>query len=165
MARVVIKIGDIFSVKLDEEHKRYFQYIANDLTQLNSDVIRAFKKEYPLDASPDLSEIVKDDVVFYAHCVTNLGVKMGIWKKVGKAPIPDELNVLFRGSRDSGQKLGEEPIKISEKWYVWKINEEFKYVGKLEGDDQKAEIGLIVNPYDIVYRMKIGEYDFFYPGY
>lgn len=44
MVRVVTKVGDVFSVKLDNEMKKYFQLIAFDLTQLNSDVIRAFKK-------------------------------------------------------------------------------------------------------------------------
>lgn len=58
MARVVTKIGDVFEVKLDENTKKYFQYVANDLTQLNSDVIRAFKKKYPVDESPDLKDVV-----------------------------------------------------------------------------------------------------------
>ena len=38
------KIGDVFVVKVDDKSKKYFQYIISDLTQLNSDVIRAFKK-------------------------------------------------------------------------------------------------------------------------
>ncbi len=45
MKRVYIKTGDVFFVKVDNDYKRYFQYITNDLTQLNSDVIRAFKKK------------------------------------------------------------------------------------------------------------------------
>ena len=31
MVRVVIKVGDVFSVKLDNEGKKYFQLIAFDL--------------------------------------------------------------------------------------------------------------------------------------
>lgn len=51
------KIGDVFSVKLDDnkkkyfqlveisEHQRkYFQNVSNDLIQLNSDVVSAFKR-------------------------------------------------------------------------------------------------------------------------
>jgi hypothetical protein len=41
--RTVSTIGDVFSVPLGDGHKKYFQYVANDVTQLNSDVIRAFK--------------------------------------------------------------------------------------------------------------------------
>ncbi len=165
MARIITKIGDVFCVKLDDRNKKYFQYVAKDLTQLNSDVIRAFKKTYSIDEEPNLSEVVKDEIAFYGHCVTNLGVKMGVWEKVGKAPIVGELDVLFRGTNDYGHKLGDEPIKISNNWYIWKINEDFRDVGKLEGDNLKSEIGVVVNPFDIAHRMRTGKYDFVYPGY
>jgi len=59
MIRTNTKLGDIFSVNVTENTKKYFQYIANDLTQLNSDVIRAFKKEYSINDKPELSEITK----------------------------------------------------------------------------------------------------------
>lgn len=83
MAKTNTKIGDVFSVKIDDNNKKYFQLIAFDLTQLNSDVIRAFTKVYPINTNPDLSEIVKDEVGFYAHCVTKIGLKMGYWESVG----------------------------------------------------------------------------------
>lgn len=69
MVKANTKVGDVFSVKLDDRSKKYIQYIANDLTQLNSDVIRAFKTGYPIEAKPDLSLVVKGEVEFYAHCV------------------------------------------------------------------------------------------------
>ncbi len=53
--RVRTKIGDVFCVKVSESEKRYFQLIAYDLTQLNRDVIRAFKKVYDIDVNPSLS--------------------------------------------------------------------------------------------------------------
>lgn len=166
MARVIIKIGDIFSVKLDDNSKKYMQYVANDLTQLNSDVIRAFKKIYPIDSNPDLAEVVRGEVDFYAHCVVKWGVKLGFWEKVGKVSDVGKVEVIFRGTNDYGHKLGEEPIKISHNWYVWKINDErFTRVGELVGEDQKSEIGIVVSPDAIVHRMKTGKYDFVYPGY
>lgn len=166
MARVITKIGDVFCVKLDDRNKKYFQYVAKDLTQLNSDVIRAFKKTYSIDEEPNLSEVVKDEIAFYGHCVTNLGVKMGVWEKAGKAPIVGELDVLFRDTNDYGRKPDEEPVKISHSWYVWKINEEFRRVGKLEGENQKSEIGMVMNPLSVVHRIRTGEYNLpNYPGY
>ncbi len=74
--RIVTKIGDVFSFQINNSYKKYFQLVAFDLAQLNSDVIRAFKKEYPINTNPDLSDIVKDKVEFYAHCVTKLGLIM-----------------------------------------------------------------------------------------
>lgn len=166
MARVNTKIGDVFSVKLDDSSKKYFQLIAFDLTQLNSDVVRAFKTVYPIKETPDLSKVVKDEIDFYAHCVTKLGLKMNLWEAYGNIKDIGELNhILFRGTSDSGSKPGEQ-VKISQKWYIWHINDkDFTRIGKLEGENRKAELGIVVNPYDIVDRIKTGKYNFFYPGF
>jgi hypothetical protein len=167
MKRVSTKIGDVFFVKIDENSKKYFQLIAFDLTQLNSDVIRAFKTVYPIDANPDLSEIVNGDVEFYAHCVTKWGVKLGFWEKTGNTPTVGKLShILFRDTNDYGCKIGEEAVKISDKWYVWHINDaNFTRVGKLVGENRKAELGLVINPESIVHRLRTGEYDIFYPDF
>ncbi len=165
--RVVTKIGDVFSVKIDADTKKYFQLIAFDLTQLNSDVIRAFKKKYPINADPHLDEIVEGEVEFYAHCVANWGVKMGLWEKVGKSGDIGRLDhILFRDTEDYGCKEGEAPIRVSNRWYVWRIGCGFRDVGKLKGENRKADIGLVINPESIVHRMRTGEYDLpFYPGF
>jgi hypothetical protein len=163
MARINTKVGDIFSVKVDNNSKKYMQYIVSDLTQLNSDVIRAFKKEYPIDANPDMSGIVKGEIQFYAHCVTKWGIKLGYWEKVGNVADVGKIDhILFRSSEDRGNP----EVKISYNWWVWKINQEQKRVGKLTGENQKAEIGSVIPPDSIVHRMRTGEYDFKgYPGY
>lgn len=79
--RVNTKIGNVFSVNINDTTKKYFQLIAFDLTQLNSDVIRAFKTEYLINSNPDVLEIINDEVEFYAHCVTKIGLKLGYWEK------------------------------------------------------------------------------------
>lgn len=166
MARITTKIGDVFSVKVDDSHKKYFQLIAFDITQMNSDVIRAFEKAYSIDINPELSEIIKEEVHFYAHCVTKLGLKMGYWESVGNIrDIGTTENILFRDTNDYGSKPGEQ-IKVSHNWYVWKINDnDFTRVGKLKGENRNAEIGIIISPDSIVYRMQTGKYDFVYPDF
>jgi hypothetical protein len=161
------KIGDVLSVKVNDNHKKYLQLIAFDLTQLNSDVIRAFKKTYSSDEDPELSEIIKDDVEFYAHCVTKFGLKLNFWQMVGNiSEIGNTTHILFRDTNDYGVRRGTEPIKISQNWYVWKINDDdFKNVGKLEGENRKAEIGIVISPDSIVHRMQTGKYDFVYPDF
>lgn len=167
MTRVNTKIGDVFSVKIDENSRKYFQLVAFDLIQLNSDVIRAFKKTYSINENPDISKIVNGEVEFYAHCVTKWGVKLGHWEKAGHVKEVGALNhILFRRTSDYGCKVGEEPVKVSNKWYVWRINDEnFTRVGKLTGENRKAEIGIVLDAESIVHRMKTGEYDGFYPGF
>ncbi len=161
MARIVTFIGDIFVVKISDEESKYFQYIANDMSQLNSSVIRAFKTGYSNDKIPSLEDIVSDTVDFYAHVSLRNGIEDGLWEKIGKSSKIGALNILFRDSEDYGNP----EIKISKNWYVWKINEDYIDIGKLEGEYIKADIGVIVLPEDVVDRMKTGQYHFFYPSY
>ena len=167
MARANTIIGDIFSVELEGGKKKYFQYVGNDQTQLNSDVIRAFKRIYSLDAKPDISEIVSDDIDFYAHCVTKFGIKMKLWEKVGNTADVGHLNqVLFRESQDYGRKPGEAPVLLSHDWYVWRANDsDFTKVGQLKGENTKAYVGLVFNPYGIVELLKGNKYPINYPEY
>jgi hypothetical protein len=162
MARKNTTIGDIFSVQTSTDTKKYMQYVANDLTMLNSDVIRAFKKQYPIESNPNLSEIVNDEVEFYAHCVTQWGIKLGFWKKIGNiAEVGDLKDVIFRDSSDYGNPQ----VKISENWWVWSVNKEQRSVGRLEGVNRTAEIGIVFDAESIVERMKTGEYGGFYPSF
>lgn len=62
----------------------YFQYIGNDLSQLNSSMIRVFKTKYNLQDTPSLEEVVKDEVMFCAHTVLKAGIENGSREKVKK---------------------------------------------------------------------------------
>lgn len=158
--RTIIRLGDIFRVKCVDCYK-YFQYVADDMTMLNSRVIRVFKKKYPLDEIPEFTGAVQGEIDFYAHTSIKLGIKMGLWEKVGNAPIIGEIDVVFRDSKD----YGENKVAISERWYVWRIGKDFRYVGKLEGENRKAEIGIVKAPIGIVERMKTGKYYGYYPDF
>jgi hypothetical protein len=167
MTKLKTIIGDVFSVMVDDSSMKCFQLIAFDSIQLNSDVIRAFKKVYSINSKPDLSVIVNDEVEFFAHCVTKFGLKMNLWEKIGNIrEIGNTAQILFRDTNDYGSTVGELPVKISRNWHVWHINDNnFNHVGKLAGNNRKAEIGIIVNPYDVLERIKTGKYDFVYPDF
>ncbi len=155
-----IKIGDIFSVDLNNNDRKYFQFIVKDSTQLNSDVIRVFKNIHTTKTNHDLLKVVEGKVDFYAHCITKFGVKMKYWKKVGNVKnIGDIENILFRSSSDDGNP----EINISENWWVWEVNKEQKRVGNLIGKNRVAEIGSIIPADSLVYRIRKGVYDFKYP--
>ena len=156
------KIGDIFSVTISNTEKKSFQLIAFDQTQLNSDVIRVFRKGYGVDVKPELDVIVADDTEFYSHCSCDLGIKHNFWDKAGNTKnVGRTDHILFRDTPDYGNR----EIKISEKWWVWKINEPQKFVGKLEYENCLAEIGLVFAPQRILNRIKTGSYSIPYPGY
>lgn len=161
MPRITTRVGDVFSVPLDNGTKKYIHYVANDLTQLNSDVIRAYKSTYSNEATPGLEDIVRDATDFYAHCVTKWGVELGLWTPVGNCHERDGLlNVIFRDTEDYGNHL----VTISQKWWIWRINEDQRFVGPLPRDLSNAEIGIVVSPDQIVHRLKTGKYAFKYPA-
>ncbi|RQO37756.1 hypothetical protein DBR39_12765 [Chryseobacterium sp. KBW03] len=165
--RVITKIGDIFSVELDNGNKKFFQYIANDLTQLNSDVIRSYKQEYLKDQVPDFKELLSGEIDFHTHTPINIGVKQGLFNPEGNYAVYPNINsVLFRGTNDAGHGPGKPQVFISEDWYVWKINDKnFKNVGKLNGENRNAEIGAVIPPLMVVERIRTGKFNFVYPDF
>jgi hypothetical protein len=158
MVRIITKIGDLFSVEIDEKQVKFFQYIANDLTQLNSSVIRVFKKVYQKEEPLDWNEIAKGNVEFFTHTILRVGIKLGHWKKVGESSEIGVCDIFFRASGD----IANPKAKISEDWYVWKINQPMVRVGKLKEEYQKAEVGSVINSASVVHRIKTGE-NFSYP--
>ena len=161
MRKKKFNIGDIYCVDLDDNTKKYFQYVANDISQLNSDVIRVFKKAYLKTETPRLEDVISDDVAFYTHVVLEFGITLKKWEKVGNISDVGKVDLLFRDSQDYGNPQ----IKVSNDWWVWRTNEDPKRVGRLTGDNRNAEIGIVVTPLDIVERMRTGKYDFVYPEF
>jgi hypothetical protein len=161
--KTTIRIGDIYSVKMDGNTKKYFQFVAVDFTQLNSAVIRAFKTIYSIDATPELSEIIKGDIDFYVHCSIKIGIKLQFWEKVGNISDVGKVDVLFRHTNDFVKRLQDEPVKISSNWYVWKVNENIRQIGKLEGPYKNSFVGLVINPYGIIELLKGNKYPPDYP--
>lgn len=159
--RIITKIGDIFCAEINDQYKRYFQYIINDIEMLNSSVIRVFKTRYPMDYEPIMGNIVKDEVEFYAHTILRFGILYNAWYKVGNyAEIGNYSHVWFRTSRDYGDK-----VETSERWDVWRINEPPIYLGKLTEAFQQAELGGVIPYVDIINRLISGSYIYKYPGY
>jgi hypothetical protein len=165
MTRVVIKLGNIFQVCTGKGRVKFFQYIGVDDTQLGSAVIRAFEQEYATSETVDLALVAQGKVAFHAHCQLRTGLRMNCWTKAGNTPIAMLPAPLFRHTFDYGRVAGQEPILLSTNWTVWQMNEPMQKVGKLEGENQQAEIGLVMNCYDIVRRILHGAYDMLYPAF
>ena len=117
--RVYTTIGDIFRVNVGI-HSHFFQFIARDLTGLNSDVIRVFRDKYGLLDNPTISDIISGNVDFYSHTVVGLGVKRGLWAKYGHDKRCGTMDVLFRSSLET--KSDKEGFFISTNRIVWKMN-------------------------------------------
>ena len=96
-----------------------------------------------------------------------MGYKLGFWVKVGNSSnVGTFEHILFRDTNDYGAINCDNPIKTSNNWFVWHINDVYSTkVGKLTGDFRKSEIGIVFNPKSIVHRIKTGLYDGFYPDF
>ena len=162
MKRIVTKIGDIFCVDIGDNRKRYFQYIANDIHQLNSSTIRVFTHNYTYDDTPNMEDITTDNVEFYTHTVLKSGIQNGLWEKVGKSKDVGSFDsILFRSYNDvpdSIQSLSWYTGK--EGWYIWHLGEEDSlYIGKQLGDYSSiSEYGSVFPPSWVVDRIKYGKW-------
>jgi hypothetical protein len=156
-----IVVGDVFEVQLDHSSRRYFQYVADDASQLHSNVVRVFRGTFRFDEPLDICRVISGEIDFYIHVLLPIGLKLKAWRKCGNAPAPADHKVLFRDSSDYGNPK----IKISRNWFVWKINGPHEDVGELTPKFQNAEIGIVVQPASVIHRMRTGKYDFLYPEY
>ena len=158
--RVITRIGDVFCVAIDDKHKKYLQYIVSDLTQLNSDVVRVFKELYPIENEPELTEVVKGEVDFYAHCVTSAGVKRKLWEKVGNVKDVGEIkHILFKIKKDFMDSVNQND------WEIWNVNEEPLRIRIQDSAFKQAFLGLVFQPERIIYRMKMGKSAGIYAAY
>lgn len=161
--RIITKIGDVFCVEFDNGTKGYFQYIANDLTQLNSSVIRAFKTHYPINQELSIDDIVKDEVAFYAHTILRPGIAENAWYKVGKSLNlgTDELEHVFWGYSKGNIDFGhnERPIDPLKNWVIWQVNKECNHIGELPKKYHDiVEYGPVMPYICITERMERGYY-------
>lgn len=142
------KVGDIFEVAISETEKRYMQYVVSDLNCLNSDVIRVFKKKYSREDSPDIEVIVADEILFYKHCDTRHGIRLGLWTFYGNtADVGDINEIFFRDTDDHGDV-------VSSKWYSWRVNGEYQEIGRLDEVTRKIDMGYIYRAEAIMYMIK-----------
>ena len=151
--RIVTKIGDIFSVDLDSKTKKYFQYVTNDETMLNSSVIRVFNRKYDIESEPSFEEIVNDDVDFYTHTSLKIGILEEYWKKIGRcADIGDTENIFFR----SVGELDASKLKKSRHWLVWKVNCVRQDIGELNGIYKNYDLGSIFPSIWVLNKIRTG---------
>ena len=153
--RVTIRKGDVFCVEIENRFKSYFQYITRDMTQLNSTVIRVFKKHYPIDYVPDLDEIVQDEVDFFAHAMIRPGLIAGAWSKIGSnKDVGDIKNIMFSLFTD----VNFSHKKKSYNWYIWKINEETVFIGEMKKEYRHYDRGWVYPYSAIVNKIATGDF-------
>lgn len=153
--RIVTKVGDVFCVEVNSLYKQFFQFVAVDMSQLNSSVVRVFKVKYPNDYKPIIEDIVRNEVWFYAHTVLKFGIQDNLWYKCGKSKnVGDTEHIAFR----LPSEIDVSRIDKSFDWYVWLLNKENVHIGELKGKCKDYDLGLVFPPKAIVGKIKYGEF-------
>ena len=165
MKRTRNLIGNIYEVRVNSEFKRYFQFIARDRTLLGSDVIRVFEPPIAIDESPDLNALVRGKADIFLHVFLRVGVKLGVWKKVGHSNEIGDLNVCFRDTDDYALGIEAGKRRVSETWWVWKVNEGPIYVGKLTGEYRDCHPGIVLPPDGVLEILKGHRFPPTYPSF
>lgn len=153
--------GDLYKVRLSDTEDAFLRYLCNDTSQLNSNVVAVCRGRYRTGQDIVAEEVVSSGVEFYVHVLLKLGVKLGTWEFCSRGPAATVPNVLFRNSSDYGNPK----VIKSNKWWVWKIGEEYTFIGDDKAVLDSSEIGIVVNPKDLLERMRTGAYRFFYPQF
>ncbi len=156
-----IKIGDVFCMEIDNSFKCYFQLIDIDKTQSHTPVINIFKTQYPIDSTPCIESIVRDEVLCSVHTIVYDKYLTFPWYKIG--------NVGFISSNGDERKLfiddelpnEEIPSTVGSVeygyWWIWEINEKpIKQFPVPYDLIDRLENGAILYPEQIVDRMRFG---------
>lgn len=162
--RVIVREGDIFCVEIDGRYKYYFQYVIRNDFYLGGQVIRVFRTRYAIDADPKMDDIVKDDVVFYAHTLIRIGLMYNAWYKVGKSSdrgVEQAERVIYGAPMISDHTFKED----LNNWYIYRINKIHEKVGVLPAEYYNIELAGVMHFVDIVNRIKYGYYRYTNPAY
>lgn len=153
--RTYVRLGDVYCVECDK-YKRYFQYFAKDETNMKSPVIRVFEKKYGLEENPNVEEIVKDDVDFYAHTYfISVGVENNYWYKYSKSKnLGSQEDIVFKMYFYPSPKYA----TISHEWYIWKLNQKRIFIGDLPRKYRKCTVGYIYSALTIYGKIKTGKW-------
>jgi hypothetical protein len=151
------KIGDIYQVDLDDGNAAIIQHVGVDATQLGSAVVYVVPYLVRINGLIDYDASLKAGTGFFAHVFLKAGETLGVWRKVTWS------NYLAREYQlwaicDQADRQCERP----DSWVVWHSNQEMRPPvnrNELGG----SELGLVINPRQIVERIKIGKYSIFYP--
>jgi hypothetical protein len=149
------RIGDIYRARLSGGEYAFMQHSANDSTQLNSNVVFVMSEKYQ--ATQEVKQIEACEG-FFAHVFLKAGETLNIWERVGwREPAIVEIPVTWAKCRDEDLRL-----EVSDNWRVWRTNEKMR--APLNQDElTRAELGIVINPTQIVERMERSAYSFKYP--
>lgn len=149
----MIKLGDVFELRLSNGRKAYGQFVHKD--KVMGPLLQVFSLVTEKDAT--LDEIMRSGPLF-PPVITGLyaAVRKGLWKVVGHLPVenfiyPNFIRTLY------DQETGKASI-----WFLWNGEKSIRIGSELTPEQKKLEYLAVWSPYDVVLRIEAGELPFPY---
>ncbi len=151
----MVKVGDIFEIRLEDERKAYGQFVFKDKKQ--GPLVQIFNliANEGDNFTPD--EIKKSGDRF-PPVITGLqaAIRAGLWRVIGKLPIVEFSYPRFV-SAYYDEKTGE-----AYRWFVWDGEKTIQIGKELPIEYKGLEYRVVWSPYDVTYRIESGEYPYPY---
>lgn len=151
-------IGDIYTIHLQNNRVGFMQHIANDESQLGSNVVRVFGIIQANDSPVDLDAIAQSEVRFYAHVLLKAGETLSIWEKIGRINKVSASIPLWCQCNESDRT-----VPVSRNWVVWRTNGARTSAVLDSKDFLDAELGDAFSPINVQSRLTDGKYVGAYP--
>lgn len=152
MKKIIVKSGDVFVVRSPNGQYAFFQVIEARTTNLGADMIRGFKNHS--DMVLDASIVVMSEVLFYTHAWILHGYKLNLWNRIGNIPIEDTFEKPFFRVSDPIEDIP------NDHWSIWRGDEPWKYIGKLDDTTRKIPLADVFPPEAIVSWLHTGDHGF-----
>lgn len=157
MKHIITKVGDIYATPKGE----YLQLVAIDNIQLGGDVVVFYGKVDP-------GNIPNLPIQFYHHNTVSQGIKMGLWVKAGKRPLPDVSKLVFKQYFGTDLDLIDDRPMLMKRlrkpcpyWRTWTpLDTEWKKIPYKKGLRLDAEDGAVGPASELAYRIEHGASNF-----
>jgi hypothetical protein len=128
------------------------QHLANDRSQLNSNIVLVIPIKYPANEKFEVKKITANDG-FFAHVFLKAGETLKVWEYVQRTnPVIIDIPVIWAMCSVEDLRL-----EVSHSWQVWRTNEEMRL--PLSQDElTEAEFGMVMSPPQIVDRIEQSAY-------
>jgi len=152
------RVGEIYRIRLSDGNVGYMQHLANDSTQLSSNVVLVLRKKYLPTEEPSFEQVSAHDG-FFAHVFLKAGETLKLWERIDRSRpvVPEPFPVVWTIYSDKDQNL-----EVSKNWQVWRTNEEMRMPISQE-ELVNSELGLVVSPTQIVHRIEHSAYSLKHP--
>jgi hypothetical protein len=133
------------------------RHVLTDMSQLSSPVVEVFHGLAVSDVG-SFEFLRSASVRFYVHVLPKAGEVLGLWRKVGEAPVDREPRLVWYTCATAEIRRPR-----ATHWHLWETSEPRFTVAPGDRRLRAAELGMVMSPALIVERAHTGQWSMVYP--